>query len=239
MARPYTGPPIATANADRCDFLDAAVCLQPWPNDYFTAEDESTDTGRLIDLNPLSMPRNRADKPIDPSDYNHNDGFSPGQLIVTKVPGLETPAAFEATGAVSLDEPELYDDPDQPVVVINAETGERHPIFAELDANPTDPHRPNPGTTRRRQPPDPPARQLRGGSALHRRPPRPQGRRGQSARARRRLPGLPRPPDHRAERGRGAPAPHGGAVRDAAGRRRCGAPTSIWPGTSPSPASAT
>src|SRR4051812_6483467 len=27
------------ADADRCDWLDKAVCLQPWPNDYFTTDD--------------------------------------------------------------------------------------------------------------------------------------------------------------------------------------------------------
>ena len=42
--KPYTGPPIDTSNAGRCDFLDPAVCLQPWPNDYFTVADPSTDT---------------------------------------------------------------------------------------------------------------------------------------------------------------------------------------------------
>src|SRR5205085_1861685 len=55
-ATPYTGDPIGTANSDRCDFLDSAVCLQPWPNDYFTTEDETTDTGRRVNLNLLSMP---------------------------------------------------------------------------------------------------------------------------------------------------------------------------------------
>ena len=28
--------PVATENADRCDFLDPAACLFPWPNDAFT-----------------------------------------------------------------------------------------------------------------------------------------------------------------------------------------------------------
>ncbi len=28
--------PVATQDADRCDFLDPAVCLFPWPNDRFT-----------------------------------------------------------------------------------------------------------------------------------------------------------------------------------------------------------
>ncbi len=141
---PYTGPPLDTANADRCDYLDGAVCLQPWPNDYFTVENPAYETGRRMDLNLLSMPQNAPAglgldvKPIDPTDHNRADGFSPGNLIVTKVPGLETQEAFDNSGLVSIDRPELYDDTDQPVVVINADTGERHPVWAEIDSNPAD-----------------------------------------------------------------------------------------------------
>ena len=40
--RPYKGPAIDTSNANRCDFMDPTVCLQPWPNDYFTVPDSST-----------------------------------------------------------------------------------------------------------------------------------------------------------------------------------------------------
>jgi hypothetical protein len=87
-------------NADRCDFVDPAVCLQPWPNDHFTVADPATDTGRRVNLDVRSMPRNRAGVPINPADYNRSDGFSPGQKIVTRVPGLDTPQAFRRTGAV-------------------------------------------------------------------------------------------------------------------------------------------
>ena len=38
-ARPYYGPAIDTSTANRCDFLDPTVCLQPWPNDYYTVAD--------------------------------------------------------------------------------------------------------------------------------------------------------------------------------------------------------
>jgi hypothetical protein len=136
---PYEGAPIATANSDRCDFLDAAVCLHPWPNDYFTTEDPDTDTGRRIALNPLSMPANALGVPIDPTDQNRADGFSPGNLIVTRVPGLDNPDAFDNTGAVAIDDLGAYDDPDQPIVVINADTGQRQPVWAEIDSNPIDP----------------------------------------------------------------------------------------------------
>ncbi|MGI8511264.1 MAG: hypothetical protein ACR2NH_01370 [Solirubrobacteraceae bacterium] len=133
------GPPVAvdTANADRCDYLDPSVCLYPFPNDRFTVPDPSMDTGRRLNLNILSMPRNVANEPINPADQNRNDGFSPGNLIVTKVPGLDTPSAFRATGAVPITDMERYADPAQPVVVIDAATGERHPIWSELDSNPS------------------------------------------------------------------------------------------------------
>jgi hypothetical protein len=137
--QPYTGPPIDTANADRCDFLDPAVCLQPWPNDNFTVTDPTTDTGRRLNLNLLSMPRNTLGKPIDPAEQNRNDGFSPGNMIGVRVPGLDSPQAFANTGAVPITDIGAYAADNQPVVVINAETGERHPIWAEIDSNPIDP----------------------------------------------------------------------------------------------------
>jgi hypothetical protein len=142
---PYA--PVPVENADRCDFLDPAVCLQPFPNDYFTVADASTATGRRLNLNRESMPANTAGVHIDPTDVNRADGFSPGNLITVKVPGLETPEAFENSGLVPIDDLHAYDDPGQAVIVINAETGERQPIWAELDANPTsvDPSGAGPG----------------------------------------------------------------------------------------------
>src|SRR4249919_1821716 len=76
-ARPYYGPAIDTSNADRCDFMDPTVCLQPWPNDYFTKADASTDTGRRLNLDPSSTPANKNGVHLDPTDFNHADGFSP------------------------------------------------------------------------------------------------------------------------------------------------------------------
>ncbi|GAC1322611.1 MAG: hypothetical protein NVSMB25_17980 [Thermoleophilaceae bacterium] len=122
-----------------CDPIDPAVCLQPFPNDYFTVRDPTTDTGRRVSLNLTSMPRNKAGKPIDPSDINRNDGFGPGSPIVTKVPGMDNPKAFEQTGAVSLTDLARAYDADQPVVVINTRTLERQLIWAEVDSNPQDP----------------------------------------------------------------------------------------------------
>ena len=101
--------------------------------------DRSTDTGRRLNLDVDSMPRNSSGLLIDPSEYNRSDGFSPGQLIVTKVPGLDTPEAFRRTGAVPVTDLARSFDRGQPIVVINARTHRRHLIWSELDSNPTDP----------------------------------------------------------------------------------------------------
>ncbi|MGH2725395.1 MAG: hypothetical protein ACRDKS_00295 [Actinomycetota bacterium] len=116
-----------------CDPIDPRACLLPWPNDYFTVADPTTDTGRRLNLNLVAMPRNIAGVPIDPSDFNRNDGFSPGALIVTKVHGLDTPAALAKTNPVGLTDLGRYADPAAPVVVIDAATKQRHPIWVELD----------------------------------------------------------------------------------------------------------
>ena len=126
----------ATPDGDRCDFIDPAVCLQPFPNDYFTAADPTTDTGRRVNLNLLSMPANRAGKHIDPSDINRNDGFGPGSPIVTRVPGLDNAQAFQRTGSVPITDLARTYDRNQPVVVINTRTGRRQLIWTEIDSNP-------------------------------------------------------------------------------------------------------
>src|SRR3954463_1929981 len=124
-------PPAAPAHA--CDLNDTSACLYPWPNDEFTKPDPTTDTGRRLNLQLTEMPKNIAGKPIDPTEINRNDGFSPGSLIVTKVPGLDSQAAFDATGLVPITDPARSFDPDQPAVVIDAATGKRQMIWAELE----------------------------------------------------------------------------------------------------------
>ncbi len=128
----YDGKRIPTKDSARCDILDRAVCLQPWPNDYFTVAG-STPTGRRLHLNGLSMPANTNNVRVDPTDYNRADGFSPGQLIVTRVPGLDNPTALKKTNPVGLTNLAAYTNANTPIVVINADTGERQPIWAEID----------------------------------------------------------------------------------------------------------
>jgi hypothetical protein len=141
--------PIDLSRADVCNFiaLDAGqsasdpLCLLPFPDDFHTSADPSSATGRRVAFTNAAMPRNAFGEPIAAAAYNLNDGFSPGQAIVLKVPGLDTPAALAETMAVPLDHLGQYASKHAPVVVLDAETGERHPIWVELDSNATTPAR--------------------------------------------------------------------------------------------------
>ncbi|MCQ8896445.1 hypothetical protein NQT62_08375 [Limnobacter humi] len=128
---PGTGVP--PAGADRCDPLDPAYCLFPFPNNYFTQADPGTDNRMRVNLNLLSMPRNVAGKPIDPSEWGRNDGFSPGQPMLTLVPGLD----LKKTSATPLTDLERSLAKDQPIVLIDTLTLKPQLTWSELDVNAT------------------------------------------------------------------------------------------------------
>lgn len=113
-----------------CDPIDPAACLLPFPNDWFTVPAD-TPTGRRVALDPASTPRNLAGKPIDPAAWNASDGFSPGSMLLARVPGLD----LTATGAAPITDIGRSLAPDAPVVLLDRDTGERVPYWAELDAN--------------------------------------------------------------------------------------------------------
>ena len=123
-------PSIDVTNAGRCETLGQQRCLLPFPSDAYTVEDAATDTGVRVNLDIASMPANKDAVHIDPAEWNRNDGFSPGAKILVEVPGLDL---------ARTDEPQIEDLgrallPDSPVMVIDAETGAKVPIFAELNA---------------------------------------------------------------------------------------------------------
>ncbi|MEV0647137.1 hypothetical protein AB0I28_17900 [Phytomonospora sp. NPDC050363] len=120
------------AAAPGCDPIDPAACLLPFPNDWFTVPAD-TPTGRRVALSPEATPRNALGKAIDPAAWNLSDGFSPGSMILARVPGLDLPA----TGAAPVTDIGRSLDRDAPIVLLDADTGRRHPYWAELDANAT------------------------------------------------------------------------------------------------------
>jgi len=119
---------------DACDDLDETACLLPFPNDAFTAAAD-TGTGRRLELPDEGMPTNEAGTPMDASDIERADGFSPGSAPMVRVPGLDVRRSGIADSTdigSSLDE-------DAPIVLVDAETGERVAYWAELDAQTDDP----------------------------------------------------------------------------------------------------
>ncbi len=122
-----------TAQPRGCDPIDPRACLLPYPNDYFTVRDSRTDTGRRLNLHSAQLPTNKQGQPIDTSDYARNDGFSPGTGILTYVPGID----LKKTGAVPINDLRESLDARQPIAVIDAATGKRQLVWAELDSGAT------------------------------------------------------------------------------------------------------
>jgi len=125
------GPAGATTDPtlEGCDPLDATACLLPFPNDGFT-EAAETPTGRRVRLPADGMPTNATDVPIDSADMDRADGFSPGSTLLVGVPGLDvatTEVAPSTDIGASLDE-------GAPIVLLDAESREPVPYWAELDS---------------------------------------------------------------------------------------------------------
>jgi hypothetical protein len=161
----FGGAPTPLADADLtlpaldalllgCDVLDSAACLLPFPSDHFTVaaaggSPQSTErggTGRRVNFNPLATPRNAAGHHIDPTEWNRQDGFSPGQPILTFVPHLATVKTPQGeptgavTGAVPLTDLSQHDAPNAAVMVLEVpdnevEIPQPHLVWAEIDLN--------------------------------------------------------------------------------------------------------
>ncbi len=114
-----------------CDFLDPSECMYPFPNDWFTVADPTTDTGRRVHFTLGGMPTNVSQTPITPDDYNLNDGFSPGSSMLLHVPGVD----LGVTGAAPVTDTARSLAADTPIVLVNAATHEHHLMWAEIDSN--------------------------------------------------------------------------------------------------------
>ena len=123
--------PLVDAAPLPCDPIDPSACLLPWPNDAFTTADPTSATGRRLAIDASAPPSNVGGKPIDVTDQNRGDGFSPGSALLVRVPKLDLDASGVAPStfiAKSLEG-------DAPIVLLDATTNERTPYWAEFDAH--------------------------------------------------------------------------------------------------------
>ncbi len=120
-----------------CEFIadpGNSVCMLPFPDDYYTNADPTSATGRRIAFKTPDTPSNVEGKHIEAGAWNASDGFSPGSVILAKIPGIETASDVKAMKAVPIDRLGAYTKPEAPVVVIDATTGQRWPIWVEIDS---------------------------------------------------------------------------------------------------------
>ncbi|HVS68508.1 MAG TPA: hypothetical protein VHE56_08160 [Mycobacteriales bacterium] len=126
-------PADALTNPQGCDPIDPAQCMLPYPNDWFTSSDPTSATGRRLNLNPLAMPRSVAGVPIVPTAWNTSDGFSAGSEILTVVPGMTQNADLAASRLPTDINLAVNDASNLGVVLFDATTGRRWPVWAEID----------------------------------------------------------------------------------------------------------
>ncbi|HVO55894.1 MAG TPA: hypothetical protein VMT37_15905 [Solirubrobacterales bacterium] len=135
-------PSIDMSQAENCDFIanpGNALCMLPFPDNYYTTTSSSSETGRQINFQTAGMPANAFEEHIEAAPYNASNGFSQGAVILVKIPGIESVGDVSAMGATPINKLASYTQKNTPVVVIDASTGKRWPIWAEIDSTAKEP----------------------------------------------------------------------------------------------------
>jgi len=110
-----------------CDPLDDTLCALPFPSSYFLAENPESATGFQVNFGPTALPVNIDDVPLQPTYWNEKDGFSTSTPILAFFPDVDEGLLLSHTDL------DAFASDTVTTLVLNAETGERVPHFAELD----------------------------------------------------------------------------------------------------------
>ena len=119
---------------DACNPLGGQGCLLPWPSMIYTKADPSSATGLRLDIPIDAMPVNIDMTSVDPAALDRWDGFSPtGPILVA------FPTGVSGANLPSFKDPDASLAADAPIVLLDMDTGQRVPYFAEVDQNVPDP----------------------------------------------------------------------------------------------------
>ena len=133
-AQPITSADAATLTTQvgdgSCDVLDTTRCLLPFPSDHFTVDDADTDTGRLVDL-PSGQLANVSGSTLDMTEWNRNDGFSPGTPMLVSAPNVD----LDGSGTPTIGDIGASMADDSPTLLLDLDTGKRLAHWVELDSN--------------------------------------------------------------------------------------------------------
>ena len=113
--------------APGCNPLIGDDCLTPFPSAFFERPDATTATGVRLAIAESAMPVPHGGKPISADPFSIHDGVSPSTPFV-----VYFKAGVDATMLPSADASLL---PTSPVQIVDVATGQRVPVFAELDGN--------------------------------------------------------------------------------------------------------
>lgn len=108
-----------------CDPIVPEVCAFPFPNDFYTRPVKETETGKCVSL------KSGFFGATDPSVFNRADGFSASSTILFQLPdgvdkGFPKPTDEGIASSIETS---------SKTIVLDAETGELIPHFAEEDKN--------------------------------------------------------------------------------------------------------
>ncbi|HEU0034995.1 MAG TPA: hypothetical protein VFQ53_30425 [Kofleriaceae bacterium] len=115
---------------DDCNPLGGQGCMLPWPSMVYAKADPSTQTGFSLDIPREAMPQNVDGVTIEPEWLNRWDGFS---VLAPMLAAF--PTGVSAEGLPTHKDPQASLEPGSPIVLIDMNTGERTPLFAEIDQN--------------------------------------------------------------------------------------------------------
>ena len=116
--------PAADWTPDGCDPMIPDICALPFPSTALMAQTDATPSGWTLALQETSFPANIDGAPLVPTYWNERDGFSTWGPLVLWLGPLDR-ATLPSPHADLLGNAQIY--------ILNAETGERVPAWAELD----------------------------------------------------------------------------------------------------------
>jgi hypothetical protein len=109
-----------------CDPLVPSYCGFPFPSNVYTVDAADTPTGRRVKIDDAMLPVAVNGSKSSGEPWSKSDGFS-GSGILVDLPGATS------EGLVGLPDLARSLDPSSPTVLLDTETGQRVPHFAELD----------------------------------------------------------------------------------------------------------
>lgn len=111
-----------------CDPIAPTHCGFPFPSNVYTVDAADTPTKRRVQLDDATLPVSLRGEQTTGGPWSKSDGFSASGGIFAQLP-----APITEDGVARLDDIERSLAADSPTVILDADTGQRVPHFAEID----------------------------------------------------------------------------------------------------------